>query len=104
MERKIYLFYLLSFLYLFSNTACNNDSITNPNNYKEFLLEYNVSGGISGEDNTLTVNKNDSVYYTSHFHKISSIFNEKKLDDIYNILINNDFFELLSRRINMLHN
>ncbi len=93
-KRKIYIFLLLSFMYIVLNPGCNNYSITDSNNHEEFYLDYNISGGIAGDNKTLTINKSDSVFYKSRFHSIHSTFNDEKLNDIYNLLVNKDFFKL----------
>ncbi|UCE18133.1 MAG: hypothetical protein JSV84_14920 [Gemmatimonadota bacterium] len=97
MKRIVYFLPFLSLMCLFLNISCNNNSITNSSVSNEYFLRYNMSGGVGGGNNTLTVAKSDSASYTSRNYIVHTILDEEKLNEIYNTLMVNNFLGLDSQ-------
>jgi hypothetical protein len=101
MKNKKYLFFILLFSFILISTLikCDDNSITKPDNYEDFYLEYNVSGGIAGMNNNLEIFENHDVTYMSYYHRVKDIISQERLHEIFNLLNDNDYFSLDSQYV-----
>jgi len=99
--------YLIIILLIFSSVTiltfkCDENSITKPDNYEDFYLEYNVSGGYAGINNSLEIFENHEVTYISSYHRIKNTISQEKLYEIFNLLNENDYFSLDSQYVSQI--
>lgn len=95
-------FYIISLLALLSTSTlfhCHRDFATNPDNHEEFYLKYTIVGGIQGLNKNLEIFDNHNVTYQDHSFSIIDSIGQKKLDELYNLLMENDYFTLNTQYI-----
>ncbi len=80
----------MSFVFL----NCKEYSATEPNIYENYNLVYNISGGFGGMNKTLWIFEDKEVKYTGRSYNIKSEMDDQSLLGIYELFVENDFFEL----------
>ena len=93
-RKKGFIILLLSISMVSLLVYCQRDFSTNPDNYKEFYLKYTISGGIMGMYKGLEVFENHKVTYQGDSYRIKGNISQEKLYELYNLLVNNDYFNL----------
>ncbi len=101
MKNKQYIIFILLFSFIFISALikCDDNSIIKPDNYEDFYLEYNVSGGIAGMNNSLEIFNNHDVTYIGYYYRIKNTISQERLYEIFNLLNDNDYFSLDSQYV-----